>query len=525
MNQEKPTTHHGRGVQAFLARHADKVTGVISGFDRLRFQGSVRALYTPELMQEYLWRAKVLLKDFKAHVTAVTERVYASAEAVAQAAGLTVHYLRSAATSKEDLVAAQLREHPVKEGLVAVLSAVEPCRTWFVRGNRESKRLELRLQPGKCLHHYYYLVHEQFGLMHVRVQSWFPFQIHVVLNGREWLCRQLDKEGIAYRRADNCLPWIGDLARAQALLDAQARVAWPQLLAPLVERFHPEHQRIHELLPVDYYWTVAQSEYATDVMFRDRKSLEAIYPQLVHHAITSFGATDVLRFLGRRQAGESAVQSSRLTRVEGTRIKHWVDANSLKLYDKDSILRDEGTINVPESFKVWRTSERDPHGPKQWRTLRRSVVDMPRRAEVSRAATDGHLGALAAVHHGEALGECAAGVCRPVTRKGRRYRALNPFHPDDAALLAVVNRGEFALHGLRNRDVRALLYPHPPAGLTPRQLAGRVTRQLSLLRAHGLIARVPKTKRYMVTKKGRTIITALLAAAHADTQQLTKLAA
>jgi hypothetical protein len=92
-------------------------------------------------------------------------------------------------------------------------------------------------------------------------------------------------------------------------------------------------------------------------------------------------------------------------------------------------------------------------------------------------------------------------------------------------VLAAVNRGESALHGLRNRDVRALLHPHPPAGLAARQLAGRVTRQLSLPRAHGLIARVPKAKRCIATRKSRTIITAFLAPAHADTEQLAKLAA
>jgi hypothetical protein len=516
---------HGRGVSEFLAAHGDEVTGVISGFDRLRLQGTLRALYVPEIFQEYLWRAKVLCKDFKPHLTAVTARICAAADSVARRAGLAVRYVRSAAARKEELVAEALRVRPVGEGLVAVLSAVEPCRTWKMRGNRETKKLEPRLEWGQCLHLYFYLVHRELGLMHLRLQTWFPFLVHVGLNGREWLCRQLDRADIAYRRADNCLPWIADVAKAQALLDAQAKTRWPELLTPLVERFHPEHRRLHDLLPVDYYWTVAQSEYATDVMFRDRAALQAVYPRLVHHGITSFGATDVLRFLGRKQPGQTAVESRRLTREEGTRLKHWVDQNSLKLYDKGSNLRGETTINHPEAFKVWRASERDPRGPKAWRPLRRSIADLPRRAEVSRAATDRYFGALAAVEHAEPLADRAATVCRPAVRKSRRYRALNPFHPDDAALLAAVNHGDFALRGLRNRDVRAVLYPQAPAGLTPRQLASRISRQLALLRAHGLIARVSKTHRYIVTKQGRIIITALLAAAQANVQQLTKLAA
>lgn len=519
------TFHHGRGVNDFVTAHGDKVTGVISGFDRLRLQGTLRALYLPEIFQHYLWRARVLCKDYKAHVAAVSERICASAETIARRAGLTVRYVRSAAARKEDLVAEALRERPRREGLVSVLSSVEPCRTWKMRGNYQTKQLEPRLEWSQCLHLYFYLVHRELGLLHLRLQTWFPFLVHVGLNGREWLCRQLERAGVGYRRADNCLPSIDDCVRAQALLDAQAKARWPELLDPLVTRFHPQHQRLHDLLPVDYYWTVAQSEYATDVMFRDRAALQAVYPRLVHHSITHLGTSDVLRFLARARPGESEVQSSRLTREEGTRLKHWVDHNSLKLYDKGSVLRAETTLNHPEAFKVWRASERDPRGPKAWRALRRSVADLPRRAEVSRAATDRYFGALAAVQHGEPLGASVAAVCRPVVRKGRGHRALNPFNADDAALLTVVNHADFTQRGLRNRDVRARLYPHPPAELTPRQLASRVSRQLALLRAHGLIARVAKTHRYLVTKKGRTVITALLAAARANVAQLAQLAA
>jgi hypothetical protein len=233
----------------------------------------------------------------------------------------------------------------------------------------------------------------------------------------------------------------------------------------------------------------------------------------------------VLRFLGRKQPGKSDVESSLLTREEGTRIKHWVDSNSLKVYDKGSVLRAECTINVSEAFKVWRPSERDPKGAKAWRPLRRAVADLPRRAEVSRAANDRYVGAFAAVAHAEPLNQTITPLCRPITRKGRRHRALNFFNPSDAALLAAVNHGDFTLRGMRNRDLRARLYPNPPAGLTNRQLAARVCRQLSLLRAHGLIARVSKTHRYLVTKKGRTLITAVLAAGQANIEQLTKLAA
>lgn len=518
--------YHGRGAQEFLARHGKDVTGVVHGFDRLRLQGTLRALYCPELMSEFLHRAGVLWKDFKGYVCDVTAQIRTAAEHIAHEAGRRVHYLRSSKLDKEAFIAELRQQHSIDEGLSAVLSVVEPCRHWRVRGNRQARTLELRLEPGKCIHLYFYFVHPQLGLMHLRLQTWFPFQVHVYCNGREWLARELTRAGIAFTREDNCLPSIADVPMAQALLDAQVRQCWPRLLDPLIKQYHPTFRELQLVIPLEYYWTVAESEYATDVMFKDRAALQRIYPALVHHSIMSFGAEQVLRFFGRKQAGSAVdVKTTLRRREEGVCVKHWLNQNSLKAYDKGSILRSEGTMNEPADFRVWRKAEGQGKESKAWRELRRTVADMPRRAEVLRAATDRHLGALAAVHHGEKLGQSATRVCEPVVRKGRRHRGLNPFRADDATLLAAVNRGEFALGGLRNGDVRAILYPKTPDGMTARQLASRVSRQLALLRAHGLIARLGKTHRYKVTQKGRTIITAFLAAAQADTEQLTKLAA
>ena len=109
----------------------------------------------------------------------------------------------------------------IKQGLIAVMSCVEPCRTWRMRGDHESKRLELRLEWGKCKHYYFYWMHEEVGFLHLRLQTSFPFLIQVCVNGREWLGRQMDREGIGYRKEDNCFPWIGDVGRAQKLMEEQ----------------------------------------------------------------------------------------------------------------------------------------------------------------------------------------------------------------------------------------------------------------------------------------------------------------
>ena len=161
--------------------------------------------------------------------------------------------------------------------------------------------------------------------------------------------------------------------------------------------------------------------------------------------------------------------------------------------------------------------------------LRKGVCDMYRRAQVCRAANTRYLEALACVIGSSSLLEEAAGVCGPLMHNGKRYRGLNALAQKDHALLLAVSRGEFALSGIRNADLRALLYQSAKATkLTKREIRRRsaaVTRQFALLRAHGLLRKMPRSHRYLLTAKGRRIITALLAACSADVEQLTKIAA
>ena len=92
------------------------------------------------------------------------------------------------------------------------------------------------------------------------------------------------------------------------------------------------------------------------------------------------------------------------------------------------------------------------------RLMRRGVADMYRRAEVSQAANDRYAEALAALDTTTPLGQLAATVCRPVSKDGRRYRALHPFSPEDRALLEGISDGAYVTEGFRNGDVALRLY-------------------------------------------------------------------
>jgi hypothetical protein len=525
-------------MHEFIAKHGNKITGTLSGFDRLVFRGTLRSIAHDEGMKRYLWANQILLKDFGSHVERVSRRLKEASLAEAEALGRPVKYLTSSQVSKEEMARGIAAQEGIQDGLVCVLSCVEPCWSFEIHRNREKKRLELEPRYRKCLFLYHYWMHPVFGFMNARIQTWFPFPIQICLNGREWLARQMDAAGLEYARQDNCFPWIAGWAKAQRLMDRQLRANWPKLLDGVARQLNPIHGEIFQKHPVSYYWSTYQSEWAIDIAFREAADLRRLYPRLVHHGMTTFSSPDVMRFLGKRiplsgqvpKRFSGEVVSDLKDRQEGVRIKHSVNGNSLKLYDKaftvaGSVLRAEATIHNGDDFRVYRPKEGGTEEELAWRRMRRGIADLHRRAEVSRKAAERYLDAFASVDEDTTLEELIRRLGQPKQWRGRRVRALRPFG-DDSTLLEAVNRGEFAINGFRNRDLQAIFFP---LAAKSQQDAGRrsgwVSRKLRLLRAHGLITRVTGTHRYQLTTAGRKSITAILTALRSTVRQLTPLAA
>jgi hypothetical protein len=220
--------------------------------------------------------------------------------------------------------------------------------------------------------------------MNARIQTWFPFPTQICRNGREWLARQMDARGLKYVRQDNCFPWIEDFEQAQKLLDQPRNLAWRKHLDAIGDQLNPLRRELFDQFPISYYWSTYQSEWATEVVFRDAAVRKRLYPILIQHGMTTFSSPDVMRFLGHNIpahgqvhgnfAGE--VRSDLQEREEGIRIKHKVNGNSVKAYGKalrteGSVFRVETTINSVDDFKVYRRKEGERKGPRSWRQLRR----------------------------------------------------------------------------------------------------------------------------------------------------------
>ena len=518
-------------MRKFLQQHKGQILGVLSGFDRMRFRGSLRLLQSEGGVAAWLGRVGVAVKSFLSFAEGLTKRFHAQANRLAEEAGRKVHYLPGV-VDKEALVQ-EIREKQgvANNGLVAVLSTLEMGMSYTMFRRRSDDFAVLRRMPRKCKHYYFYWDDGRFGLTQVRLSSWFPFDAHVVLNGREWLAQQMDAKGMSYVRQDNCFVKISDFARAQKLADQQVRIDWRRQLERLLRRVHPLHAEFFSGVgALEYYWTAEETEWATDVVFRDAAALSELYQVLVRHGIDTFQSPDVLRFLGHKVPAHGGVRgnyqgevwSDFKRRAEGVRIRHCAGKNRLKMYNKCStLLRVETTLNDGKGLKVYRRKQDDPDGKRQWLDLRKTVADVPRRVELSQAANERYLEAISTISAETPLSSVTDKLCRAVYVNGRRHRGLRPFDPEEVRLVEAVSRGEFLIRGFRNRDVRVALYGQTEEVTERRRQSGRVSRKLALLRAHGLIKKIPRTHRYLLTSSGVQAISAILAARRASLAQLT----
>ena len=506
-------------MSAFEDRHGRAVVGTLAMFDRLIFRGHLRPFYATGGLRAFMSTQDVLLTGFGAWVTGLSERLCDHAKAMAADAGRPYIYLertmtRDTGQTKEDLARRIAERDGVSEGLVCVLRALEPATSFRLRRNHATHQLEV--VPGKrlCVQLYFYFLDPEFGFMHVKLQTWLPFTIQVYVNGREWLARQLDGAGVGYLRHDNALLRVEDLPVAWERCDRFAHRAWPRVLDALARRVNPHLATIAAADFGGYYWVVEQAEVATDVMFRDRRALVGVMGDLVRHASLCMSSEDVVRFLGRKlhPSLKAEVTTDTKHRPEGWRVKHRLARNSIKVYDKVSVLRVETTINNPREFRVLRVFT-DGRGRRErrWCEMNKGVANFWRYYQVGLAANNRYLEALAAAPlKGEGVAAIDA-LCRPRTTDGRHHARVDPLRPADLALFRAVLAGGHTITGFRNSDIAAHLYPRPPLDTAEaHRRCARVSRLIAKLRGHHLVAKVPRQRLYRVTPHGQRVLTAAL---------------
>jgi len=237
-------------MRSFVQAHAEDVIGVLSGFDRVLFRGTLRSISYGDGLDRFLGAIGVRYKDFASFAQGLSEQLKRHAEALAKKETRPFIYLSGSGQSKEELAKSIARRDGIEQGLVCVLRCVEPCLSFSIRRN-EKGQFRFMAQERRCLHLYFYYLDREFGLMHVRLATWLPFGMQVCLNGREYLARRMKRAGIGFEQRDNCFARIDDLSRAQQMMQELEQRKWERFLNMLARRVNP---LVRKLNLRGYYW-------------------------------------------------------------------------------------------------------------------------------------------------------------------------------------------------------------------------------------------------------------------------------
>jgi hypothetical protein len=494
-------------LSRFVTKFTRLIAAVLSCFDRVIFKGHLALAAPCELEYFVDCVLNVRRNDFmKTLVPQYSDRLVQHAQAWAQQAGRTYEY-RTGQFRKDEWAQGLIRDQGLSEGLVGILCTLETCPSFALVPGPKRPQFVSRSRQQRVL--YYYFLDREFGLIHIRLQTWLPFTVQVYVNGHEWLAQQMVEKKLGFVQQHNAFTQLDDPARAQRLADRFARLPWPKILDRWARQVNP---LLRELLPgYPVHWVVDQAEYATDLLFTGRAALAGLYRAVLDYAVRTFTPKDILGFLGRkwdrRFDGEIHTHYED-DRWFGTRIKHRMKTNWLKMYDKfGRVLRVETVINSPKEFWVYRAQpHRDGTSSVGYYPMTKNVASLVDYQEQALACNRRYLDALAVVDDPAPAYQDLRHLTEPKVVDGRSYAGFNLARRDDVRLFRAVLDGDHIARGFRNADIREPLFGRLLKPSEQRRASAAVGRRLKRLHVRHLVAKIPRTRRWRVTEHGRRLL-------------------
>jgi hypothetical protein len=492
-------------------RYANELDGVLNCYDRIVITGSLQPFCYAQGMTSYLYRQGIRIFDYAQFAEPLREQIRENAEALADANGRKIEFIgKQKEFRKEKRIQQILKERGNQPGLVHIFGAMEACSSYRPWHDKATGKTYLKPDSSKCMTYYFYFIDEQLGLCYLRVPTWCPFRLQFYFNGHNWLANQLKERGIAYKMLDNAFVHIADYAVANQL----ANEFDVETLRARLDEFAQKYCPVVTNLNLRYYWSLMQSEYATDLVFKSRDTLQvsprrhgdAFYPHLLETLTRAVKPADIATFLGRKLNGNYQGETGNRfnKRWLGTRIKHQMGSVSIKMYDKfNLILRIETTVNNVAFFKQYRqVQHRDGSTTMRWAPMKKTIHSLPALRESLVAANQRYLKFISAIATPQVGVAKLHKLAETKTEDQHRHKGFNLFSEEDTCLFRSLLQGEFFISGFTNKQLRSQYLPD--------KSASQVTRLLKRLRVHGVIKKVGNRYKYYLSDFGRETATLAL---------------
>jgi hypothetical protein len=474
-------------------RYCDDLDGVVSCYDRVVITGNIQPFCYAQGMTHYLYHQEIRIFDYAKFAEPLRDCIRENAEALAEANGVKIEFIRKKDFRKENRIQQILKRRGDQSGLVHIFGCMESCSSYRPWHNKVTGKTYLKSDRSKCMTYYFYFMDEQLGLCYLRVPTWCPFRLQFYFNGHNWLANKLKERGIAYKMLDNAFVHIADYAAANQL----ANELDMEILHLRLDEFAQQYCPVVTDLKLNYHWSIMQTEYATDLVFKNRDTLQAFYPHLLETLTHAVKPADIATFLGRKLNGNyQGEMGNRFNkRWLGTRIKHQMGPLSIKMYDKFRfILRIETTVNNVSFFQHYRkVQHRDGSTTTCWAPMKKTIHSLPALRELLSAANHRYLKFISAIATPEVGVEKLHKLAETKTENQHRHKGFNLFSEEDTCLFRTLLQGEFFISGFTNKQLRQYLSD---------KSASQVTRLLKRLRIHGVIKKVGKRYKYYLTDFG-----------------------
>jgi hypothetical protein len=397
---------------------------------------------------------------------------------------------------KDDLAHEFLARFTEEEGVLFVGRAQEKAGVWRTQRRHNpvtgGSYAWLVRSSAFINFFYFYCVDADFGPFFIKFSTYFPYTAKLCINGNEWAKRQAAKAGIGYEPLDNGFAACQDVPAVQAICDSLGPEHIDALLrkwlAILPNPFAPED----EAAGYRFELSILQAEFSLTQMLDRPVSGRIFFEQVLHDNLDIGRPEQISLVFDRRiiRKGRHATPGRFRTRVitDGVIPSLHVDYKNarIKQYHKEGrALRTETTINDTHDFG-----------------LSKRLTNLPALRQIGFSANRRLLGVQQISHDPICGAQAFTELTVPIiTDTGARIPGLRFGDPRVHALLQALLIHRLLPHGFTNRDLRALIAPllgTPTEDIT----AGKMTYDLRRLRAHGLITRVPHSRRYQITDTG-----------------------
>jgi hypothetical protein len=430
-----------------------------------------------------------------AAVTPMTEAFVRNIEAFVNTEGVDLVTFEKG-QRKDDVTQKYLRSFGKNEGVVYVGKAQEKARV--MRTERRRSRRTGGTYPwivestAMVNHYYFYCVDEDFGPFFLKFCSYFPYNAKLCINGHEYLKRQLAKRGVAFEALDNGIKSCADPRLMQRLCDGLSADRIDRLLRKWLRRLpHPFPAR-DRAAGYRYQLSILQAEFALTQVLDQPVTGRIFFEEVIRENLDIGRPSQVSLVFDRRISRRTPGRFRTRVITDGVVPSLHVDYKKtrIKQYHKEGqALRTETTINDTRDFAIGRRIENLDELRKIGFAANRRLLDVQR------------------IGHDCFIGDAAfQDLQRPVTIGDQRAAALRFADPRVQALLHVLLLFLLVQGTFTHKDLREHLAPL--LGQKPGQRSpGQITYDLRRLRLHGLIERIPGTRRYRITVKGlRTAI-------------------